>query len=105
MKKTIFILFITVGLYACNSSCEKKSDTADSSTEVALKDHVCTAACEGGSCVYAHGEKGHVCNTECQKVENRDMELKDHVCTSACKPGACVMAHGEKGHVCDEKCS
>ena len=34
--------------------------------KMALKEHVCTPACQNGKHVYKHGEKGHVCTKECK---------------------------------------
>lgn len=32
------------------------------------KEHVCTAACKGDKHIYAHGEKGHECSPDCQRM-------------------------------------
>ncbi len=34
----------------------------------ALKEHKCTKACTKTKHVYAHGEKGHVCDDACKKM-------------------------------------
>ena len=76
----------------------------------ALKNHVCSAACAGGSCVFVHGEKGHVCTAACAKPagdttsKSAALTLKKHVCTSACSANAHMYAHGEKGHSCGAAC-
>jgi hypothetical protein len=108
MKNLILIIAIvglSVATYAQTTKQDSKKST--SKTEhVQQKDHVCTAACQNGSHVYAHGEKGHVCTAACQTTtDKKDAGLKDHVCTAACKDGKHVYAHGEKGHVCGPECA
>lgn len=107
MKKVFFalsiILIVTVSIHAQDTVKKEKKEK----TKVELKDHVCTDACHAaGKCVFAHGEKGHVCTDECKKMAtySKKTELKDHACTAACKDGKHVYAHGEKGHVCTEAC-
>ena len=43
--------------------------TKSKTEQVPLKDHVCNANCKGGKHVYMHGEKGHVCTSECPKYQ------------------------------------
>lgn len=69
MKKTLMILlvgFIATGAIASTQfdNSHKKKRKA----KMALKMHVCTAACTNGKHVYLHGEKGHVCGPECKKT-------------------------------------
>lgn len=80
--------------------------TAFAQTQPATgKDHVCSASCNNGQHMLAHGEKGHTCSDACMKTEKKaEMPLKDHVCTSSCKNGNHMLLHGEKGHTCTEAC-
>lgn len=56
----IVMFTITSSLVA---SAQEKPKTAK------LKKHVCTEAChKAGKCVFAHGEKGHVCDANCKKM-------------------------------------
>lgn len=107
MKNLIVFLAIiglTVSVYA-QSTQQDKSKSKPKTEQTQLKDHVCTAACQNGNHVYAHGEKGHVCTDACKTASaSKDAGLKDHVCTSACQNGKHVYAHGEKGHVCGPEC-
>lgn len=107
MKKLVIICSMVLGIsVSVNAQSDNKKDMS-SDKKMEMKEHVCTDACKkAGHCVYAHGEKGHVCTAECKAMEAKDnkMELKDHVCTAACKDGKHVYAHGEKGHVCTEAC-
>ena len=91
--------------HVCGTNC-KATSTTDQTSTTDLKDHVCTSACKDGKCVYAHGEKGHVCTDTCKSTmtNKTKTDLKAHVCTTACKNGKCVFLHGEKGHVCTEAC-
>lgn len=82
MKKTLFAMLITAGIFfaSCNNSAEnksadtKKEETPAAKTEDAKpamaseKEHVCTDKCKDGTHLYAHGEKGHTCTDECKKM-------------------------------------
>ena len=108
MKKLFFVIAIIVGLSAAaNAQKSTKMEKMKTQT-VELKDHVCTDACHtSGHCVYAHGEKGHVCTADCKTMNTTSAtstDMKDHVCTAACKDGQHAYAHGEKGHVCTAEC-
>ena len=70
MKKTaVFILMaaLTTGAFATTNfdGHQKKKKKAP----MAMKAHVCTAACKDGKHMYAHGEKGHVCGAACMKAK------------------------------------
>jgi uncharacterized alpha/beta hydrolase family protein len=107
MKKLFFVLVVFVSIsFAANAQTTTKKEKKEA-PKTELKEHVCTDACHAtGHCVYAHGEKGHVCTEDCKKMtsSSEQVELKDHVCTAACKSDKHVYAHGEKGHVCTDDC-
>ncbi|MGE0560350.1 MAG: hypothetical protein AB7O47_00905 [Flavobacteriales bacterium] len=91
MKKIILTVFTASILFACNNSCEKSAcgseghtctseckktatedeamnqpmDATTETDETELAEHICSADCKEGSCVMAHGEKGHVCGADC----------------------------------------
>ena len=70
MKKTVLVLLLglfTAGAFAVNNFdiLQKKRKNA----KMAMKAHVCTAACKNGMHVYAHSEKGHICGPECIKTK------------------------------------
>ncbi|MBL7691119.1 MAG: hypothetical protein JNM41_05975 [Flavipsychrobacter sp.] len=44
------------------SAQEKKEEKME------MKEHKCTAACNEGKHMYAHGEKGHECTKACKKM-------------------------------------
>lgn len=54
--------------HKCDKECmaSQESKTEDASETTALKEHVCTGACQEGYHVYAHGEKGHTCTDACK---------------------------------------
>jgi len=108
MKNLILIIITIVGLSAASFAQTTKQDSkknAPKTEQTQQKDHVCTAACQSGNHVYAHGEKGHVCTAACQATtRKKDAGANDHVCTAECKNGNHVYAHGEKGHVCTADC-
>lgn len=70
MKKTaLFILMaaFTTGAFATTNfdGQQKKKKKAP----MAMKAHVCTAACKDGKHMYAHTEKGHTCTAACMKAK------------------------------------
>lgn len=98
MKKAILALTMLFGLsMAVNAQTAPKKE---------MKDHSCTKACMNGNHMYAHGEKGHECTSECKKMDAKKDKtaMKVHQCTAACKDGQHMYAHGEKGHTCTEAC-
>lgn len=105
MKKLIFTLAIIIGISTANAQTTPGKEKSGKSA-MALKEHVCSAACVNGNHVYLHGEKGHTCTASCKKMDagSSPMALKDHQCTAACKNGNHVYAHGEKGHTCTPAC-
>jgi len=60
---------ILVNLSLAGHAQDKKQDKKEKKTEkVKLKAHACTQAChDSGKHVYAHGEKGHTCTSDCKK--------------------------------------
>lgn len=70
MKKTALIILLSVftaGAFAAGNFDNLQRKRKNS--KMAMKAHVCTAACKDGKHVYAHGEKGHVCGPECMKAK------------------------------------
>lgn len=68
MKKTVLILLLGfMGTAVFASSFSDYQQKKKKKAKMALKTHVCTAACLNGKHVYLHGEKGHVCGPECMK--------------------------------------
>ena len=62
--KTIAVLTLFFAFIGGPLTAQDKKDTKK---EMPLKEHKCTAACKNGKHAYAHGEKGHVCGSECKK--------------------------------------
>ena len=72
--KSISKMFIATCILATLSLAtqaqDKKQDQPKKTKteKMKLKAHVCTQAChDSGKHVYAHGEKGHVCTSDCKK--------------------------------------
>lgn len=106
MKKVILALTMIIGLSVSVSAQTIPKKEKQAETKMEMKDHVCTKACMNGNHMYAHGEKGHTCTSDCKKMEakNDNMPMKEHQCTAACKDGKHMYAHGEKGHSCTQAC-
>lgn len=106
--KIFLFAAITALLTSCcaGGNCSKpaSSDTGAVNTGT-LSEHNCTAACADGQHIYAHGEKGHVCDASCTAGEaTAEPALVEHACTANCKAGQHMYAHGEVGHACDHTC-
>lgn len=106
MKKVILAMAMMLGLTVSISAQTAPKKEKKGETKMEMKDHSCTKACMNGNHMYAHGEKGHSCTSECKKMDGKKdkMTMKEHQCTAACKDGQHMYAHGEKGHTCSDAC-
>jgi|CXWL01.1.fsa_nt_gi hypothetical protein len=83
--KQILLAFLVAGSFAacqssvnaahgeeghkCDSVCSAQHHATDSlgkTTDMVLKEHVCTEACKEGTHEYSHGENGHTCTEACK---------------------------------------
>ena len=78
MKKSIALVALLVAFISVNVNAkeikqeqkmsEQKMDSKMTDHKM-MKDHVFNAQCTSEKHLYMHGEKGHVCTSECMKME------------------------------------
>lgn len=69
MKLSLIALVFAASLALCASAEAKDApQKGKKKKEVAPKVHACSSVCKGDKHFYLHGEKGHVCGKECERM-------------------------------------